>query len=88
MTSLLRFRGLRERGIVNSWPQLKRLQELYGFPLGRMLSPNVRAWSEDEIDAWIESRPIENTRPLQGAPKAKAKARRDRNATDPNGAEA
>jgi predicted DNA-binding transcriptional regulator AlpA len=88
MTILLRFRQLKERGIVQSWPQLKRLQQLHGFPLGRMLSPNTRGWTEDEIDAWIESRPIENTRPLQGAPKANARAKRDRKAADPNGAEA
>jgi hypothetical protein len=72
MTVLFRFRDLKERGIVNSWPQLKRLQELHDFPLGRMLSPNTRAWTESEVNAWIESRPIENTRPLQGAPARKA----------------
>jgi hypothetical protein len=82
MTILLRFRDLKDRGIVHSWPQLKRLQEFHGFPLGRMLSPNIRAWTEDEVDAWIKSRPIENTRPLQGAPKARARARRDRKATE------
>jgi hypothetical protein len=76
MTVLLRFKNLQQRGIVKNWPQFKRSQELYGFPLGRMLSPNIRAWTEEEIDAWIESRPIENTRPLQGAPKAKAAARK------------
>jgi hypothetical protein len=75
MTVLLRFRELKERGVVNSWMQLKHLQRLHGFPLGRMLSPNVRCWTEREIDAWIVSRPTENTQPLKGATK-KAKARR------------
>jgi Prophage CP4-57 regulatory protein (AlpA) len=68
MTLVFRFRDLQERGIVNSWPQLKRLQTLHDFPLGRMLSPNTRAWTEEEIDAWLASRPVENVRPLQGAP--------------------
>ena len=76
MTVLLRFRDLKERGIVNTWPQLKRLQELHGFPPGKMLSPNTRAWIESEINAWIESRPNENTRPLQGALKAKRACRK------------
>lgn len=75
MTRLLRFSDLKEHGIVSSWPQLKRLQTLHGFPLGRMLSPNIRAWTEREIEEWYTSRPIENTRPLRGAPKAKHNAR-------------
>jgi hypothetical protein len=46
----LRFRDLKARGIVKSWPQLRRLIKQYGFPPGRMLSPNIRAWPDDEID--------------------------------------
>jgi hypothetical protein len=71
MTVLLRFADLIERGIVNSWPQLKRLQQLHGFPLGRMLSPNVRAWAEVEVDEWIATRPVENVQPLKGGAKAR-----------------
>ena len=67
MTVLLRFADLKKRGIVNSWPQLKRLQQEHNFPLGRMLSPNIRAWAESEIDKWFESRPVENDMPLKGA---------------------
>jgi Prophage CP4-57 regulatory protein (AlpA) len=70
MFSLLRFRDLKDRGIVNSWPQLKRLIELHGFPKGRLLSPNTRAWLGTEIDAWINSRPVEGGK-LRGAAKAK-----------------
>ena len=75
MVYLLRFADLCERGVVSSWPQLKRLQQIHGFPLGRMLSPNVRAWTESEIIEWLETRPRENTQPLKGAPKL----RRERN---------
>ena len=70
MIVLLRLRNLKERGIVLSWPQLKRLQELHGFPLGRLLSPNVRVWTEEEIDAYIASRPVTGGE-LRGAAKAK-----------------
>ena len=75
MTIILRFANLKRNGIVNSWPQLKRLQTEQGFPLGKMLSPNIRAWTEAEIDQWIESRPVENSQPLKGAPKARHAAR-------------
>ncbi len=76
MTFVLRFANLRARGIVNSWPQLRRLQQLHGFPRGRMLSPNIRAWTEEEVEAWVASRPIENIRPLQGAPRARHERRK------------
>ena len=79
MIRLLRFRDLKESGIVASWPQLKRLQEGQGFPPGRMLSPNVRVWSQAEIDAWLASRPIAGPAP-RGIAKTKARARRDRKA--------
>jgi hypothetical protein len=75
MIALLRFADLKARGIVHSWPQLKNLQRLHDFPQGKMLSPNVRTWTEEEIDAYYASRPIENTRPLQGAPKARHERR-------------
>jgi hypothetical protein len=39
-TVLWRFRDLQAHGIVDSWPQLRRLQVEYGFPLGRLISPN------------------------------------------------
>jgi predicted DNA-binding transcriptional regulator AlpA len=83
MIRLLRFADLKERGITNSWPQLKRLQTLHNFPLGRMLSPQIRAWTEAEIDKWIDSRPVENAQPLKGA----LRLRNERRATAESAAE-
>jgi hypothetical protein len=41
-----------------------------------MLTPNCRVWDEEEeIDPWLASRPVENTRPLQGSPKARHERR-------------
>ena len=57
MERFLRFRDLRERGIVNSWPSLTIKIETQGFPPGRKLGPNTRAWTESEITAWVDSRP-------------------------------
>ncbi len=54
---LLRFKHLKQRRIVENWPQLKRLVETQGFPPGRLLGPNTRTWTEDEIDTWLEARP-------------------------------
>jgi predicted DNA-binding transcriptional regulator AlpA len=73
MIRLLRFRDLQDRGIVNSWPMLRRRIEGDGFPPGRMLGPNTRAWSEAEIDAWLKSRPSAGP-----APRGAAKRRRDK----------
>jgi hypothetical protein len=70
VTTKIRFDGLQKRGVVKSRPQLKRLQERAGFPLGMMLSPNIRAWDwEEEILPWLAERQRENPRPLQGAAK-------------------
>jgi hypothetical protein len=57
MSNWLRFRDLKDRGIINSWPMLRRRIERDGFPPGRMLGPNTRAWSEKEIERWLASRP-------------------------------
>jgi hypothetical protein len=56
---VLRFRHLKDRGIVNNWPQLRRLVEDYDFPSGRYLGPNTRVWDEAEVLAWWEARPTE-----------------------------
>ncbi len=59
---LIRFRDLQERGIVENWPQLKRLVDTQAFPSGLYLGANSRAWFEDEIDAWLEARPTTRAR--------------------------
>jgi hypothetical protein len=59
MSTLLRFKHLKQRGIVASFAQVKHLQEKEGFPLGRLLGPNTRVWTEDEVEAWLASRPTE-----------------------------
>jgi hypothetical protein len=58
MTTYLRFHDLKARGIVNNWPTLQNRIAKFGFPPGRLIGPNARAWSEDEIESWIASRPV------------------------------
>jgi hypothetical protein len=72
----LRFRDLRARGIVKSWPALKRLQERAGFPIGKLIGPNTRAWDEDkEINPWLDSRPTA-AKPVPKSPGRPRKAER------------
>jgi predicted DNA-binding transcriptional regulator AlpA len=58
MTRLLRFRDLKERGVIRNWPTLKNRIDRDGFPPGRMTGPNERTWTETEVEAWISSRPV------------------------------
>jgi hypothetical protein len=58
MTIYLRFRDLKARGIVNNWPTLQKRIEKFGFPPGRLIGPNARAWTEQEVENWIASRPV------------------------------
>jgi hypothetical protein len=88
----VRFKDLKADGIVDSRPQLKNLQETQGFPLGRLLSPQVRAWDyQEEIEPWLASRPVKaDEAQLRGAAKilhegGKVAPRRDRRAK--NGSE-
>lgn len=53
---LLRFADLKERGVVTSWPQLRRLVDNHNFPPGYLLSPGCRVWDPDVIEAWLDMR--------------------------------
>ena len=53
----LRFRDLKERGIVSNRVTLANWIQDQGFPPGRLIGPNVRAWTEDEIADYLERRP-------------------------------
>ena len=58
LRNILRFCDLKARGIVSNYAQLKVLIDRHGFPPGHMLSPNRRFWYEDEVAAWLSSRPV------------------------------
>ena len=55
----LRFKNLKADGIVNNRPNLKNKIQKQGFPKGRLLGPNDRAWTEDEVQQWLDSRPTD-----------------------------
>jgi predicted DNA-binding transcriptional regulator AlpA len=54
---LIRYTDLVAKGVVNSRMTLKRLIDLQGFPPGRLVTPNSRAWTEDAGDQWVDGRP-------------------------------
>jgi hypothetical protein len=56
---------------VSSWTKLKSLQAHENFPIGFMLSANIRAWTEAEVETWLASRPTLGP-PLKGAAKLRA----------------
>jgi predicted DNA-binding transcriptional regulator AlpA len=57
LPKLLRYKDLKELGIVENWTTLFRLIADGEFPPGRYISPNRRAWTETEVAEWLESRP-------------------------------
>ena len=65
-TTLLRFKDLKARGIVGNWPTLLRWINTLNFPSGMMLGPNTRAWTDEEIESWLESRRIMLGQPNSG----------------------
>jgi predicted DNA-binding transcriptional regulator AlpA len=59
---LLRFPDLVAIGLFNSRMTLKRAIDSQGFPEGMLLTPNCRAWREDEVEAWVAARPTARKR--------------------------
>jgi hypothetical protein len=55
---ILRYTDLQEAGIVNNRATLYRWIKHHGFPQGILLGPNTRAWPEDDVKKWIQSRPL------------------------------
>ena len=53
----LRFRDLKEQGVVGNWVTLNKWIDEKGFPPGRLVGPNTRTWDEAEVATWLESRP-------------------------------
>ena len=65
----LRYADLHDRGIVNNRVTLANWIKNEGFPPGILAGPNSRLWPEEEVEAWLESRPT--------APKADPKQERE-----------
>jgi predicted DNA-binding transcriptional regulator AlpA len=55
----VRYKDLVAAGICDSYRQLYNMIDNDGFPVGVMLSPNVRAWRVQHVRAWLDARPSE-----------------------------
>jgi predicted DNA-binding transcriptional regulator AlpA len=66
----LRFADLKARGLVSNWATLQNRIAKFGFPAGRLIGPNARAWTESEIDDYLAERP---TDPKKPAPRRRAR---------------
>jgi hypothetical protein len=75
LPQLNRFADLKAKKWVDSREQLKNLQTHYGFPKGKLISPHIRVWTDEEVEAWFASRPSEVKAPLQGAAAANRRAK-------------
>ena len=56
---ILRFRDLKDAGIVNNRATLYRWIKDRGFPPGVLLGPKSRGWAEADVLSWLASRPVE-----------------------------
>src|SRR5664279_3527459 len=54
---LVRYRYLKDHGIVNDRMALARAIEKYNFPRPVALGENTLAWDLSEIESWLASRP-------------------------------
>jgi hypothetical protein len=77
LAALVAFADLRECGIVNNWPTLRRMIDKEGFPAGIQLGPNRRAFYLADVEAWLASRPAYAGPKLIGCARLR-KARRGR----------
>jgi predicted DNA-binding transcriptional regulator AlpA len=57
MQRRLRYADLERLGIVNNRETLGNWIRKQGFPRGQLTGPNSRTWGEDEVRAWLDSRP-------------------------------
>jgi predicted DNA-binding transcriptional regulator AlpA len=74
VTPLLRFSDLQQRKIVKNRQTLKNWvgNPAIAFPPGRMTGPNTRTWTEEEVGAWLDNRPLaaQGLTGVRTAPKA------------------
>jgi hypothetical protein len=75
----LRYADLRALGVVNNRVTLNNWIRDLGFPRGQLTGPNSRTWGEDEVQAWLNSRPTAPKRTPQPKhrPGRPCKAERD-----------
>src|SRR5262245_27533770 len=77
----LRYADLVARGIVSNRMTLKNWVDRQNFPPGALVGPNMRLWSENAVQRWMDSRPVApkatpNPKRRPGRPRKRAAADR------------
>jgi predicted DNA-binding transcriptional regulator AlpA len=76
-----RYRDLVARGLVKNRATLRNRILKNGFPPGRLLGPNDRAWTDEELEEYEANRPVEPRAgnlpppPEKGRPRSRKGAR-------------
>jgi predicted DNA-binding transcriptional regulator AlpA len=78
----VRINDIKAAGIAASWTQLYRLIRDQGFPAGKLIGRNTRAWDAQEIEAWVDSRPDFDEQKQEHSRKARAKRDDKRHAAE------
>jgi len=60
--TMLTFDDLVARRLIKSRMTLKRMTDAGTFPRGKLISPNRRVWTEEEIAEWWANLPTEKPR--------------------------
>jgi hypothetical protein len=68
---LLKYSDLFEMGVFGSRMSLKRGIDEQSFPPGKLVTPNARRWTEEEVLEWLANRPVAR----KDAPPRKSAAR-------------
>jgi predicted DNA-binding transcriptional regulator AlpA len=68
---------LKKRKISSSARQTKYLVDHHNFPPGRMLSPQIRGWTEDELTEWLASRPVKSPCNIPESKRPRGRPRRE-----------
>lgn len=55
---VIRFADLKAKGLVTNRETLGRWIREKGFPPGKLIGPNTRVWTDQEINDWWNSRPV------------------------------
>jgi hypothetical protein len=80
LAKYLRFVDLVDRNIVKNRTCLNNWVRELGFPPGQLTGPNTRLWREDEVEAWLASRP---TTPKPAPPKPRGRPRKHQPVAQP-----
>ena len=75
---VVRFNDIKNQGVVKTWGEIQKLIDEQDFPEGFRPTKFTRAWFQEDIDAWLRSRPSASDvkPPLRGWARQRSEARK------------